>query len=104
MDDQQLKTNLAEIFSNVIDGGDYSAIDHYFTPDYVDHSAVGDQSGTEAFQGMLEGFRAAMPGFRHSLSDVTPIGDDLAVWQVHLTATFTGELMGVHGQGQPVDV
>ncbi|HEY7625752.1 MAG TPA: ester cyclase, partial [Ilumatobacteraceae bacterium] len=66
--------------------------------------AVGDLHGTDAFSGMLEGFRAAMPGFRHDVSDLTFIGDDLAVWQVHLIATFGGEFMGVRGQGQTIDL
>ena len=95
---------LDEIFSTIIDGGDYREIDRYFTPDYIDHSAVGDLHGTEAFSGMLEGFHAAMPGFRHELSDVTLIGDNMALWQVHLTATFTGEFMGARGQGQPIEL
>ena len=95
---------LDEIFSTIIDGGDYREIDRYFTPDYIDHSAVGDLHGTEAFSGMLEGFRAAMPGFRHELSDVTLTGDHMALWQVHLTSTFTGGFMGGRGQGQPIEL
>ena len=53
---------------------------------------------------MLEGFRATMPGFRHDVSDLTLIGNEMAVWQVHLVASFTGEFMGTQGTGQPVDV
>jgi predicted ester cyclase len=93
-----------EIFSTIIDGGNYHDIDRYFTPDYVDHSAVGDLHGTEAFSGMLEGFRSAMPGFRHDISDLTLIGDDYAIWQVHLTATFTGEFMGTSGRGEAIEL
>src|SRR4051812_31621031 len=59
-----IEQSLHHIFADVIDGGDYSAIDRYFVSDYVDHSAMGDLRGTEAFSGMLEGFRAALPGFR----------------------------------------
>ena len=95
---------MSEIFAEVIDGGNYAAIDRYFTPDFTDHSAVGDQHGTDAFEGMLEGFRAAMPGFQHEVSDLTFIGDDMALWQVHMTAVFSGEFMGVHGQGQTIEL
>lgn len=28
----------------------------------------------------------------------------MALSQVHLTATFTGEFMGVHGTGRPIEV
>jgi predicted ester cyclase len=95
---------LDEIFSTIIDGGAYDDINHYFTDDFTDHSAAGDLHGTKAFSGMLEGFRSAMPGFRHDLSDLTLIGDDMAVWQVHLTATFSGEFMNVRGHGQPIEL
>src|SRR4051794_1688049 len=80
---------LEEFFATVIDGGDYTSIDRFVHPEFVDHSASGDLAGREAFEGMLDGFRAAMPGFRHDLSDVTPIGDDMALFQVHLIAAFT---------------
>jgi predicted ester cyclase len=95
---------LDEIFSTIIDGGDYRAIARYFTQDYIDHSAVGDLRGTEAFAGMLEGFRAAMPGFRHEISDLSLIGDNIALWQIHLTASFTGEFMGTRGHGQAIEL
>ncbi len=97
-------TAVNEIFATIIDGGDYREMDRYFTSDYIDHSAVGDLHGPEAFAGMLEGFRAAMPGFRHDVSDLTLIGDETAVWQVHLVASFGGEFMGAQGTGQPVDL
>ena len=53
---------------------------------------------------MLDGFRAAMPGFRHEVTDLTFIGAGIVLWQVHRTATFTGEFMGVQGTGQPNEV
>jgi predicted ester cyclase len=92
------------MFSTVIDGGDYANMSSYYTSDYLDHSAAGDLFGKEAFAGMLDGFRAAMPGFRHEVTDLTFIGEDIVLWQVHLTATFTGEFMGVQGTGQPIEV
>jgi predicted ester cyclase len=104
MDETATAQALAHIFSTIIDGGEYGEMDRYFTPDYIDHSAVGDLHGTDAFAGMLEGFRAAMPGFRHEISDLTVIGDNMAFWQIHLTASFTGEFMGARGLGQAVEV
>ena len=95
---------LDAIFSTIIDGGEYGEIGSYFTPDYIDHSAVGVLHGTDAFSGMLDGFRAAMPGFRHDISDLSIIDDNTAVWQIHLTARFTGEFMGTYGNGQEIDL
>lgn len=104
MPHSETSSALEEIFSTIIDGGDYHDINRYFTEGFIDHSAVGDQHGTEAFAGLLEGFRAAMPGFRHDISDVILIDDDMAIWQVHLTATFTGEFIGVRGRGQAIEL
>jgi len=95
---------LTAVFSTIIDGGDYGEIDRYFRADYIDHSAVGHLYGSDAFAGMLEGFRAAMPGFRHEISDLTLIGDNTAIWQVRLTANFTGEFMGTRGHGQAIEL
>jgi predicted ester cyclase len=65
---------------------------------------MGDMRGYDEFIGMLEAFRAAMPGFRHEIEDVTMVGDEAAVWHVRTIATFSGEMMGVRGQGQEVDL
>jgi len=70
----------------------------------VDHTPLGDAVGREAFTGFLEGFRAALPDFRHEVADVMLVGDDVAVWRVRVLATFTGTFMGVQGQGQPLDL
>jgi predicted ester cyclase len=92
------------IFRDVIDGGQYERFDAYFTPDYVDHTPFGDAAGLEAFTGFLEGFRTALPDFRHEVADVAAIGADRVVWRIRVTGTFTGSFMGVQGQGQPFDL
>jgi predicted ester cyclase len=104
VDQAQASELIARAFGEVIDGGDYSKLPELFDEDYVDHSAMGDAHGHEGFIGMLEGFRAALPGFRHEISDVTVVGDSTVVWQVRVLASFDGEMMGVRGKGQPVDL
>lgn len=64
----------SEIFSTIIDSGTYHDSDRHFTPDYIDHSAVDDLHGTDAFSGMLEGSALRCPGLRHEISDLTLIG------------------------------
>src|SRR3954470_7543762 len=100
MDHATARALIETIFRDVVDGGQYSNIAEYFDPDFVDHSAIGDAPGYEGFIQMLEGFRAALPGFRHDISDVTVIDDTTLMWQTHTTATFTGEFMGARGAGQ----
>jgi predicted ester cyclase len=104
MDQAQADELVRRVFRDVIDGGDYSLLPELFDEDFVDHGAMGDSSGYDEFAGMLEGFREALSGFRHEISDVTMVGESTAVWQVRTIASFTGEMMGVRGQGQAVDI
>jgi predicted ester cyclase len=104
MDQTQAQALLGRVFSEVIDGGDYTRIDEVFAPDFIDHSPMGDTQGHEAFTGMLDAFRAAMPGYRHEISDIAVLDDETLVWHVHVLASFTGEMMGANGQGQSVDL
>ena len=104
MDHAQAERLIRRVFSEVIDGGDYSHLDELFDPECIDHGGMGDTHGYEAFTGMLEGFRAAMPGYRHELSDIQMLDDSTAIWQVRTIASFTGELMGARGRGEQVDV
>jgi len=104
MDQAQAQTLIARVFGEVIDGGDYSRIGELFDPDFVDHGPMGDTHGHDGFTGMLDAFRIAMPGYRHETSDINLLDDSTLVWQVHLTAAFTGEMMGASGDGQPIDL
>jgi predicted ester cyclase len=92
------------IFRDVIDGDEVSWFDGYFAPDFVDHTPFGDAVGRDAFLGFIDGFRAALPDFRHEVADVQSIGADRVVWRIRVIGTFTGTFMGVQGQGQPVDL
>lgn len=92
------------VFAGVIDGGRYELLPELFTEDFVDHSVMGDNVGYDGFVAFLGMFRTALPGFRHEVIDVMPIGDERYVWVVHVLATFDGEMMGVTGSGQPIDV
>jgi predicted ester cyclase len=104
VDQAQAEQLVRRIFSEVIDGGDYSLVPLLFDEDFQDHGPMGDTRGYDAFIGTLEAFRAALPGYRHEIEDVRLIGDDVAVWQVRTIASFTGEMMGVRGQGQEIDL
>jgi predicted ester cyclase len=92
------------VFAEVIDGGRYELLPELFTDDFVDHGAMGDNVRHAAFSGYVEMFRAALPDFRHEVIDVMQIADDLFVWAVHVIATFDGEMMGVQGKGQSIDL
>jgi predicted ester cyclase len=36
--------------------------------------------------------------------DFVDLGDGHAAWTVHVTGTFSGEFMGIAGQGQKIDL
>jgi predicted ester cyclase len=104
MDQAEATQVIRRLFTEVIDGRDYAKLDELVDPGYVDHGGMGVTHGHEGFTAMLEMFGAALPDFRHEVSDVTLIGDDTAIWQVHVTATFSGEMMGARGNGEPIDL
>jgi predicted ester cyclase len=104
MDQAQANELVRRVFREVIDGGDYSLLPELLDPEFVDHGVMGDTQGFEEFKAMLAGFQMALPGFRHEIEDVAMIGDDTAVWHVRTVATFSGEMMGVKGQGQEIDL
>jgi predicted ester cyclase len=104
MDQAQADALVRRTFSEVIDGGDYSLVPLLFDEDFQDHGPMGDTRGHDAFIETLDGFRAALPDFRHEIEDVTMVADDTVAFHVRTIATFSGEMMGVWGQGQQIDL
>jgi predicted ester cyclase len=104
MDHAQARQLVERVFAEVIDGNDYSRLEELFIPDFVDHGAFGETRGYDAFTAMLDGFRAALPDYRHEVSDIQMLDVSTLLFQVRVIATFTGEMMGVRGEGQPIDL
>jgi predicted ester cyclase len=104
MNRAQAQDLIKRVFAVVIDGNDYARFGELFEPEFVDHGPFGETRGHDAFAGMLDGFRAALPDYRHEVSDVTVLDESTLMWQVHLVAIFTGEMAGVAGRGQPIDL
>jgi predicted ester cyclase len=104
MDQAQAGELVRRTFSEVIDGGDYSLVPLLFDKDFQDHGPMGDTRGHDAFIETLEGFRAALPDFRHEIEDVTLLAEDTVAFHVRAIATFSGEMMGVRGRGQEIDL
>jgi predicted SnoaL-like aldol condensation-catalyzing enzyme len=88
MDHPRANELVRRVFAEVIDGGDYSLIPLLFTDDFQDHGPMGDTRGHDAFIATLEGFRAALPGFRHEIEDVILVGEETAVFHVRVLAGF----------------
>ena len=65
---------------------------------------MGDIVGIDAFRESLKPYREAMPDLRLPVSQFTMISDDIAIFAVHATGTFTGSLMGIPGNGRQLDL
>src|SRR5438552_15377484 len=95
---------IQRIFTEIIDATRLESYDELFHADFVDHGMAGDSHGKEAFLAYLAQFQAALSNMRHDVSDVLLIDDETAVWQVHFTGNFTGEFMGVKGDGRALEL
>src|SRR5437868_1763539 len=76
--------------------GNLGLVDEMYLPDYAIHdpSAPNVPTGREAFKGFVTTFRTAMPDFHMTVEDLVAAGDKVA-WRFTVTATQTGELMGI---------
>jgi predicted ester cyclase len=102
MNHQEKKALIERIFG-IFDQRAYDELDDIFHPDYVDHTPMGDLHGVPAFKEYLKTWLDAFPDARFEVSNVI-VEEDLAAWQVRLTGTHTGSLMGVPPTGKSVDV
>lgn len=99
-----IEDRVRRIINDIVDGGDYSLMPELLAEDFVEHSPMGDLPGPAGFQGFIEQFRAALPGFRHEVSDVRELADGFVVFLVHFSGTFTGSFMGTDGDGRTVSL
>ena len=95
---------IRRIFTEIIDEKRSESYDDVFHPDFTDHGMAGDVQGKEAFLAYLGQFQDGLSNMRHEVSDVMLIDDETAVWQVHFTGNFTGEFMGVKGDGRALEL
>jgi steroid delta-isomerase-like uncharacterized protein len=83
--------DLIRCIDKAINDNDLSALDQYFTPDYVDHSRPG---GLEGAKQLFSMFRLAVPDFSITIEDMVAEGEKVVV-RFTLRGTHQGELMGV---------
>jgi steroid delta-isomerase-like uncharacterized protein len=79
----------------VINSGDFGAVDELIHPDYVDYSVPGQVfHGPDGFRTLIGIFRTAFPDLHVTVEDLIVEGD-LAAWRSTTTGTHQGELAGV---------
>ena len=92
-------TLLQRMFNEVINQGRLEVADELFSDDFVDHGPMGDVQGREAFKGLVQAWRAAVPDVHCEIDRVIEQGDTVA-WLVHTTGTHTGDGLGFPATGR----
>lgn len=93
-------------FEEVWNKGREDAIDEMFAEDSIAHG-LSDGSGNEprgpaGFKPFFQSFRTAFPDIQVTVEDTICEGDKIAV-RCRVTATHTGDGLGIPATGNPVD-
>lgn len=87
----------------VINKGNFSAIEEFVHPDYIFGSPTEEFHGIEGLKGFIEAFRKAFPDLKVQIDDLAT-EENKIVTCFTLTGTHKGELMGIPATGKPVNV
>jgi predicted ester cyclase len=93
------QAKVERMFEEVINQGNLDVADELFAPDYVDHGPMGEMHGVGAFKEVVSMWRAAVPDVRCTVENWFESGD-MAAWNVRVTGTHTGEMMGIPPTGK----
>jgi predicted ester cyclase len=93
------KALVERLFAEVINAGDLDVADELFAPDYVDHGPMGEMHGRDAFKDVVRMWRAAVPDVNCAVENWFE-SDDMAAWNIRVSGTHEGEMMGIPGTGR----
>jgi predicted ester cyclase len=93
------RATLLRMFEEIINQGNFDVADEVFADDFVDHGPIGDIQGREAFKGLVEQWRSAVPDVHCALENIFVEGD-LAGWLVRTTGTHIGDGLGFPATGK----
>ena len=85
----------------VINKGNYAALDDLVHSDYVYRSPDQELRGSEAIEGLFRSYRTAFPNLNTEIDDLV-VADDKCVMSFTLTGTHKGDLMGIPATGKSV--
>ncbi|MDQ6911176.1 MAG: ester cyclase [Actinomycetota bacterium] len=97
-----IRATLQRMFEEVINNGRLEVADEVFADDFVDHGPMGDIYGREAFKGLVNQWRSAVPDVHCALENVIVEGD-VAGWVVRTTGTHTGDGLGFPATNKPFE-
>ena len=87
------------MFDEIINAGRLDVADELFASDFVDHGPMGEVQGLDAFKELVAMWRAAVPDVHCTVENWFESGD-MAGWNVRVTGTHTGEMMGIPATGR----
>ncbi len=97
MSDQQALVE--RLFDEVINRGNLDVVDELISPDFVDHGPTGEMRGREPFKDLVTMWRAAVRDVHCGIENWFESGD-MGAWNVRVTGTHTGAMMGIPATGR----
>ena len=99
---EENKAEARRFYEEVFNKANVDAIDEFCVPGFVDHTALpGMAPGIEGVKQLLGMYFNAFPDLRITVDEIVAEGD-VAVIRSTVTATHTGDLMGIPPTGKPI--
>jgi predicted ester cyclase len=97
---EQNKAIFCAIPEKVVNTGNLDAADHYFAPDFVDHTVpAGVPNGLAGFKAYVTRLRAAFPDLHLTVEDVVAEGEKVVV-RATARGTMRGDFLGMKATGK----
>ena len=87
----------------VVNRGEFSALDELVHPDYVYRSPGEELRGPDGLTALLNGYREAFPDLKMEIDELL-VADDATVLAFTLTGIHRGDLLGIQATGRSVKV
>ena len=87
------------MFDELINSGNLDVADELFASDFVDHGPMGEMRGIDAFKELVAMWRTAVPDVHCTVENWFESGK-MAGWNVRVTGTHRGEMMGIPATGR----
>ena len=96
-------TVVRRFVDEVINNGNYAAIQELVHPNYVYRSPDQELRGQQALQALFTTYRCGLPDLNASIDDLVVSGDKVVI-SIVLSGTHTGDLMGIPATGRSLKV
>jgi predicted ester cyclase len=101
---EENKTLLRSYIEEVLNKGNLNAVDRYYAPNCIDHSAPpGTPSGVDGIKQLLTVTLSAFSDIQVTIEDIVA-EDDKIVSRFTIRGTHTGEFMGIAPTGREITV